>query len=300
MNEPMKRTMKTLQQMNADGCVMTDAEFVEKRLPERKQDAHKGDFGRVLILAGSIGYTGAPALAANAALRSGAGLIFVGVPEVVYPIVAAKLDEPMVFPLPCDRDGCMSKKAIPQILSRLSNCDACLIGPGLGRGKDILKIVSAVLVNAKCPVIVDADGINALEGHIDVLGQASCPVILTPHEGEFARLGGELTCGRYAAAKKVAERTGTTVLLKGHRTLIVCKEASYLNTTGNPGMATGGSGDALAGILLAFLGQGIAPAEAAACAAWVHGAVGDFCAAASGQYAMTPTDMIANLSEFLK
>lgn len=300
MNEPMKRMMNTMQQMRADGCVMTNADIVDGLLPERKADAHKGDFGRVLILSGSIGYTGAPALAANAALRSGAGLIFAGVPEAVYPIVAVKLDEPMVFPLPCDGEGKMSRKAIPEILRRLEHCDACLIGPGLGRSRDILKIVMAVLSNAQCPVIVDADGINALEGHIDVLGQASCPVILTPHEGEFIRLGGDLSDGRYVAAKKMAARTGATVLLKGHRTLVVGKDASYLNTTGNPGMATGGSGDVLAGILLAFLGQGLAPAEAAAAAAWVHGAVGDFCAAASGQYAMTPTDMIANLSEFLK
>lgn len=300
MNETMERSMKSMQQMHADGCIITSEAYVSELLPKRDADAHKGDFGRVLILAGAVGYTGAPVLAANAALRSGAGLIFVGVPEAVYPIVAAKLDEPMVFPLPCDSDGCLSRHAIPEILRRLEHCDACLIGPGLGRGKHILKIVAAVLTAAKCPVIVDADGINALEGHIDVLGQAACPVILTPHEGEFARLGGDLSEGRYLAAKKLSEQTGATVLLKGHRTVIVGQSKAFLNTTGNPGMATGGSGDVLAGILLSFLGQGLAPVEAAAAAAWLHGAVGDLCAGTTGEYALTPTDIIANLSEFLK
>lgn len=300
MNETMKRSMKSMQEMRADNCVMTSAELFDSLLPVRDKNAHKGDFGRVLILAGSVGYTGAPALAANAALRSGAGLIFVGVPEAVYPIVASKLDEPMVFPLPCDKDGMLHSRAIPEILKRLETCDACLIGPGLGRGRHILKIVSAVLSKAKCPVILDADGINALQGHIVLLGQASCPVIVTPHEGEFVRLGGDLSEGRYLGAKKMALLCGVTVLLKGHRTVIAGGEESYLNTTGNPGMATGGSGDVLAGILLSFLGQGLAPAKAAAAAAWLHGAAGDFCAAASGEYALTPTDIIANLSEFLK
>ena len=300
MKDNTGRLVNSLRQMHADGCVTADAGFVDGLLPVRDKNAHKGDFGRVLIVAGSIGYTGAPALAANAALRTGAGLIYVFVPQAVYPIVAAKLDEPMVFPLPCDRQGGLRKKSIPTLLRRLDDCDACLIGPGLGRGKDIFPIVTAVLTHAKCPVIVDADGINALEGHIDVLGQAACPVILTPHEGEFARLGGVLSEGRYVGAKRLSEQTGATVLLKGHRTVTVGQGEAYLNTTGNPGMATGGSGDVLAGILLALLGQGLPPVRAAAAAAWLHGAVGDFCAGATGEYALAPTDLIANLSQFLK
>lgn len=300
MNPSMQQSLKSLQQMHADGCVVTTAEMFEQWLPKRKRNSHKGDYGKVLILAGSIGYTGAPALAANAALRSGAGLIFVGVPEAVYPIIAAKLDEPMVFPLPCDSNGVLTKQAIPEILRRLEKCDACLIGPGLGKSNHMFKIISAVLQHAKCPVIVDADGINALEGHIDVLGQASCPVILTPHDNEFKRLGGDLSEGRYLAAKALSAQSGATVLLKGHRTVIVGKDGAYLNTTGNPGMATGGSGDVLAGILLSFLGQGLPTEKAAAAAAWLHGSAGDFCAEVTGEYALTPTDIIANLSEFMK
>jgi NAD(P)H-hydrate epimerase len=301
MNEKLYAALRRMQQLRNDGCVITSEDLVDGLLPKRNPNAHKGDFGRVLIVAGSVGYTGAPVLAANAALRSGAGLIFTGVPEAVYPIVAQKLDEPMVFPLSCDGAGRLNTRAIPELVRRLENCDACLVGPGLGGSPAILDVVSAVLTHAKCPVILDADGINCLEGHIDVLGQASCPVVLTPHDGEFRRLGGDPSPeNRYESAKALARTWGVTVLLKGHRTLIVSPEKTYLNTTGNPGMATGGSGDVLAGILLALLGQGAAPTEAAAAAAWLHGAVGDYCAEAWGQQGMTPTDMIANLHLFLK
>ena len=301
MLSKMNAALKRMQALHRDGCVFTSEALLDSLLPKRNPNAHKGDFGRVLIVAGSVGYTGAPVLAANAALRSGAGLIFTGVPEAVYPIIAQKLDEPMVIPLSCDEDGRLNTRAVPELVRRLENCDACLVGPGLGRSPAILDVVSAVLTHAKCPVILDADGINCLEGNIDVLGQASCPVILTPHDGEFRRLGGDPSpAARYESAKNLARTWGVIVLLKGHRTLIVSTEKSYLNATGNPGMATGGSGDVLAGILLALLGQGAAPTEAAAAAAWLHGAVGDYCAEAWGERGMTPTDMISNLHIFLK
>ena len=301
MLSKMSAALKRMQQLRKDGCVITSAALLDQVLPKRDRNAHKGNFGRVLIVAGAVGYTGAPVLAANAALRTGAGLIFTGVPEAVYPIVAQKLDEPMVFPLPCDEAGQLSTQAIPELLRRLENCDACLVGPGLGRSPAMLDVVAAVLRHAKCPVILDADGINCLEGNIDVLGQASCPVIVTPHDGEFQRLGGDPSPAlRYESAKGLARTWGVTILLKGHRTLIVGPEKTYLNATGNPGMATGGSGDVLAGILLALLGQGAAPAEAAAAAAWLHGTVGDYCAEVWGECGMTPTDMIANLHLYLK
>ena len=299
--EKLSAALRRMQQLAADGAVLMKEELVDSWLPERDPNAHKGDFGRVLIVAGSVGYTGAPVLAANAALRSGAGLIFVGVPEAVYPIVAQKLDEPMVFPLACDGEGRLNTRAIPELVRRLETCDACLVGPGLGRSPAILDVVAAVLTHARCPVILDADGINCLEGNIDILEQAKVPVVLTPHDGEFRRLGGDpAPAVRYAEARALAARTGATVLLKGHRTLIVSPKAAYLNTTGNPGMATGGSGDVLAGILLALIGQGLDPTRAAAAAAWLHGAVGDYCAAVWGEYGMTPTDMIVNLPQFLK
>ena len=203
----------------ADISVM-DTERLCGWLPRRARETHKGDFGRILLLCGAVGYTGAPALAAMGAARSGAGLIFVGVPEPVYPIVAGKLLEPMVFPL-LAQGGMLAETAVPEILARLSGCDACLIGCGLGRSAGTFAAVQAVLANAACPVVVDADGINVLEGHIDVLRGAACPVVLTPHDGEYRRLMGRLPGeDRVGAAAALAEKTGATVLLKGHRTAI--------------------------------------------------------------------------------
>ena len=301
MNEKQRAALKRMSRLHADGVVIPSEDWVDRLLPKRDPNAHKGNFGRVLILGGSVGYTGAPVLAANAALRAGAGLIFVGVPEAVYSIVAQKLDEPMVFPLACDEAGRLNTRAIPKLVSRLELCDACLVGPGLGRSPAILDVVEAVLTHAKCPVVLDADGINALEGHIDSLGQARCPVILTPHDGEFRRLGGDPAPDRrYDSARDLAQTWGCTVVLKGHRTLTITSDRVWLNPTGNPGMATGGSGDVLGGILLALLGQGLESGPAAAAAAWLHGAVGDYCAQAWGEYGMTPTDMIACLHLFLK
>ncbi len=268
-------------------------------LPDRPREAHKGDFGRILLLCGSRGYTGAAALAAMGALRSGAGLVFLGVPENIYPIVAGKLLEPVVFPLP-DREGRLSEAALPEILDRLKNMDAVLMGPGMGQSEDVFRTVKCVLENAACPVVLDADGINVLAGHKNLLRGRKAPVIVTPHDGEFARLHGPVSRDRLQSAVELARETGTIVLLKGHRTLITDGTTVYRNTTGNPGMAVGGSGDVLAGILVSLLGQGLAPLEAAACAAWLHGAAGDFCAERIGEYGMLPSDMLEALPRQMK
>ena len=268
-------------------------------LPTRDCNAHKGNFGRILLLCGSRGYTGAAYLAAMGALRSGAGLVFLGVPESIYAIEAVKLNEAIVFPLP-DKDGKLSAEAIPEILERLPRMDAVLIGCGLGQSADTFAVVQAVLENAECPVVVDADGINLLSGHKDILRGRRFPTILTPHDGEFSRLGGVIGADRMASAEALARELGCIVLLKGHRTCITDGVCGYLNNTGNPGMAVGGSGDLLAGIIVSLLGQGIRSLEAAACGAWLHGAAGDLCAAEIGQYGMLPTDMLERLPRLMK
>ena len=270
-----------------------------KWLPRRRRESHKGDYGRLLLLCGSVGYTGAPVLAAQAAVRSGAGLVFSCVPEAVYLIVAGRLLEPMVVPLPSE-DGKFSAAAIPEVLARLERCDACLIGCGMGESPAGLALVKAALAQAHCPVVLDADGINVLAGHIDVLRGAACPVIVTPHEGEFRRLFGAYTGSRLAAAKEFYAQTGATLLLKGHRSLIVGADGCYVNRCGNPGMATGGSGDVLAGIVTALLGQGLSPTRAAAAAAWLHGTAGDLCAAELGEYGMLPSDLLLRLPRLLR
>lgn len=274
-------------------------ELVLSLLPDRNPWGHKGNFGKLLLLCGSRGYTGAAFFAAMGALRSGAGLVFLGVPESIYGIEAVKLNEPVIFPLP-DAGGRLSADAVPEILTRLPQMDAVLVGPGLGQSEGTLAVVREVLENAQCPVVVDADGINVLSAHRDLLRGRKLPTILTPHDGEFARLGGVIGEDRMAAAAALAEELGCVVLLKGHETCITDGTDGYLNPTGNPGMAVGGSGDVLAGVITALLGTGLPPLEAAACGAWLHGAAGDRCAAELGQYGMLPTDMLSALPRLMK
>ena len=286
-------------------AMVLEAVQIRQLLPVRPRFSHKGDFGRVLLVCGSVGFTGAAALAARAALRTGAGLITVATPRQVWPIVAAKLDEPMVMPMAEDKAGRLSLQAAPALVQLLAKADACLIGPGLGRSEELDALVAALVGEARCPVVLDADGINAMAGHIDRLREAACPLILTPHDGEFLRLspGAALPPAdfdtRADRAMMLARRLGAVVLLKGYRTAITAGTRLYRNETGNPGMATGGSGDVLAGMLVSLLGQGLAPLEAAAAAAWLHGAAGDRCAAERGEYGMTPSDLIDAASRLL-
>ena len=268
-------------------------------LPDRKPDSHKGDYGRVLLLCGSVGYTGAAALAAMGALRSGAGLVFLGVPESIYAIEAVKLTEAIVFPLP-EKNGKLSVLSIPGILQRLPQMDAVLIGPGLGQSEDTFAVTKAVLQHAVCPVILDADGINVLAPHRDILRERCYPTILTPHAGEFSRIWNGAEQDRVSAAVAFSRSTGCILLLKGHETVITDGNDCYVNHTGNPGMAVGGSGDVLAGMIASLIGQGIEPLTAAACGAWLHGAAGDLCAEQIGQYGMLPSDMVEVLPRLLK
>ena len=274
-------------------------EQVLSALPDRDENAHKGNFGKILLLCGSEGFTGAAALAAMGALRCGAGLVYLGVPRSIYAIEAVKLTEPIVFPLP-EQDGKLSRDALPGILGMLDSMDAVLIGPGLGQSEGTRAVIQAVLEAAKCPVVLDADGINGICRHRDILRERHYPTILTPHAGEFQRLGGEIGGDRLTSAQRFAREYGCILLLKGHHTVITDGIESYVNQTGNPGMAVGGSGDVLAGMIAGLLGQGLSPLNAAACGAWLHGSAGDLCAEKMGQYAMLPTDMLEVLGRLLK
>ena len=272
---------------------------IARLLPKRDENAHKGDFGRVLLLCGSRGYTGAAYFAAMGALRTGAGLVYLGVPESIYAIEAVKLNEPVVFPLP-EQGGRLSEAAVPEILEKIPRMDAVLIGPGLGLGQGSFAVLKAVLTHAACPVVVDADGITLLVPHMDILRGREAPTILTPHDGEFTRLFGPVGEDRMAFARAAALESRGIMLLKGHRTCVTDGIREYRNTTGNPGMAVGGSGDVLAGVLVSLLGQGLEPLEAAACAAWLHGKAGDLCAGELGEYGMLPTDLLDFLPRLLK
>ena len=268
-------------------------------LPDRAEVAHKGDFGRILLLCGSRGYTGAAWFAAMGALRSGAGLVYLGVPESIYEIEAVKLNEPIVFPL-ADQDGKLSVDAAETIAAILPNMDAVLIGPGLGISQGTSEIVKYVLQNFQGPVVLDADGINVLPKHMNILRERQSPTILTPHPGEFSRIFDEDFLDRQNAAMKFSRENHCILVLKGHNTVITDGKDCYINPTGNPGMAVGGSGDVLAGIIVSFLGQGITPLLAAACGAYLHGAAGDLCVKEIGQYGMLPSDLVEVLPRLLK
>lgn len=275
-----------------------EAAFAREALPVRKTDGHKGTFGKVLVVGGSVGYTGAPYLTAEAAVRSGSGLVFLGVPESIWEVEAIKCVSAMPFPLP-DKNGMLSNKALRRVEEKLGGCNVLALGPGLGRCARTETLVRDLLRTEK-PVVLDADGINALEGHIDVLDARRGRVtILTPHDGEFARIGGNLSHGdRIRAAREFAVEHGCILVLKGHRTVTATPEGNVLvNTTGNSGLAKGGSGDVLTGLIASLLAQGATPVQAAAGGVWMHGRAGDLAAARLTAYAMSPADVIESLPE---
>ena len=258
------------------------------RLPKRPRDSHKSHYGKLLILGGAVGYTGAVSLCARAAVRSGAGLVYVGVPEEIYPIIAVKLDEPMPFPI--QRPLCYDA-----VEEKLRSCTVCVIGPGMGRSDDTIAFVQAVLASSQIPTVVDADGLFAVKDRLDLLRGK----VITPHAGEFARLGGSVTGDPVTDAKAFADAHHCTVVLKGHETVVAFPGGNvYLCPVGNPGMATGGSGDVLAGIIGGLLGQ-LPHEQAVLYGVLLHGGAGDLCAETLGEYSMTPSDIIEALPKVM-
>lgn len=273
--------------------------FVRRSLPRRDPEGHKGTFGKVLCVCGSVGYTGAPIFAGRGAVRTGSGLVFLAVPESVWPVAAVKSDEAMPFPMP-EAEGRLSLLAEEPIRRRAESCDAVLIGCGLGRGWQTDALVRNLLTIEK-PLVLDADGLNALSGREELLQKRAAPTILTPHEGEFLRLGGGLSAGREAAAAAFSEKYGVYLVLKGHRTVVAAPDGRLaVNGTGNSGMAKGGSGDVLAGMIVSLLGQGCGTFDACCAAVWLHGRAGDLAAADKGERGMTPTDLLEQIPYAMK
>lgn len=279
-----------------------EPDFVRWALPPRRADGHKGTFGKLLIVGGAVGYTGAPYLTASAAVRTGCGLVYLGVPESIWPIEAAKCVSAMPFPLsektdlPTKRTA-LTEQALQQAEEKLAACDVLALGPGLGRAPQTEKLALALLKTEK-PVVLDADGINALSGHIDVLDARRGRVtILTPHDGEFARIGGDLSHGdRIRAARDFATAHGCVLVLKGHRTIVAAPEGNCLvNTTGSSALAKGGSGDVLTGAIASLLAQGAGAVQAAAAAVWLHGRAGELAEQTLTAYGVTPMDTANDL-----
>jgi NAD(P)H-hydrate epimerase len=265
-------------------------------IPPRKLDSNKGTFGHLFILAGSVGKTGAAVMAAQAASRSGAGLITVGVPESLNDVFEEKLTEEMTVPLPESGNRTLSLKALEKILEHLNGKTALAIGPGISTDPDTIKLISALLPKVKIPTLIDADGLNILSIDDEPLRKMKAPVMLTPHPGEMGRLLGvlarEVQADRPAAAIELAGEYNATVVLKGARTLVASPSGEFhINTTGNPGMATGGTGDVLTGVIGSLMAQGIPMVDAAKAGVYVHGLAGDLAACVKGQAGMVAGDI---------
>ena len=283
-------------------CEFSVAEraFVKSRLVKRVPESNKGTYGKLLCVCGSRNMQGAAVLCTNAAVKSGAGLVISAFPDKAYNAIAPKITEALMLPLKDDKSGYLTFDAETAVLNVLKNCTAVAAGCGLGNTEATKRIITCILRQAKCPVIIDADGINAISSNINILKSAKVPVILTPHPGEMSRLTGksieEIQKNRIETAKSFAEEFGVTLLLKGCNTVIAFADGTvYINPTGNAGMAKGGSGDVLTGIIGAFLAQGMSAEDAVVCGAYIHGACGDETAKKFSLTGMTPTLMIDRL-----
>ncbi|HEU5116649.1 MAG TPA: NAD(P)H-hydrate dehydratase, partial [Isosphaeraceae bacterium] len=274
------------------------------RLPSRSSDAHKGQFGSILVVAGGRGMAGAAALVGASALRSGAGLVRVACPVEVQPTVASFEPSYMTYPLAIDEDGLISYARARSDLERcLEKADVVAVGPGLGQSEDLRKLVRWLVETVDRPAVVDADALNNLVDQDDVFTNLPAPRIITPHPGEFARLTGKTVAviqgDREASAAEFAARSAgnLVVVLKGQKTVVTDGQKVYVNGSGNPGMATGGSGDCLTGVIAALLGQKLSPFDASVLGTYAHGLAGDIAKDQNGEVGMIAGDIVDSLAD---
>ncbi len=272
---------------------------MSRLIPMRLSSANKGSCGRVSIIAGSKGMTGAAALSSLGALRSGAGLVTALTPSSEQPILAVKLTEAMTVPLPHE-NGVISATAADTVLESIQNADAVVFGPGLGKGRGILPLLERIITEFTKTLIIDADGINALSSNINILNRKKCSVILTPHPGEMSRLSGlsisEIQSARIKTAEDFADRFDVTVALKGEGTVVAARGGkTAVNPSGNCGMATGGTGDVLSGVVAALAAQGCTPYDSAVLGVYLHGLAGDIAAAEKGVHGLIASDLCGTL-----
>lgn len=300
---------------------LLEKRYISQLIPERPRYSHKGDYGHVLIVAGSKGKTGAAFMAAKACMRTGAGLVTVGVPESLADIVQSRVTEEMTLPLPDAGSGTLSSKASSVILRFFAErADVLCIGPGIGVSDETRKLLAELITSSRAPMVIDADGINSIED-IALFGKARAPVLLTPHPGEMARLLNKKASPpgrrsqkagarefrthveqeRIATALSFSQETGTYLLLKGVPTVLAEPGGrAYINPTGNPGMATGGTGDVLSGMVSSFMAQGLNPTDGAILGMYMHGLAGDIAADKMGEHSLIASDIIDSLPEAFK
>lgn len=287
---------KTMMAAGQSKIHLIDTAFVKNALPKLSKNSHKGTCGTALMLCGSYGMAGAALLSGKAALKSGAGLCRIILPDAIYPIVAAALPEAVYLPLPT-RSGTVDADAYPKIFDEAQKADAMCIGCGLKNTENTAALVTRLLKNNKTPLVIDADGINILSDNIDILPEITAPTVLTPHPGEMARLlhvsKEDIAKNRFMVAGALAQKFKMTVVLKGANTVVALPDGTlYVCMCGNPGMATGGSGDTLAGIITALMAGGMTPQNAAICGVQIHAMAGDIASARHSMHAMLPSDLI--------
>ena len=278
---------------------LPEPEDIAQLIPDRKFNDHKGRFGHLLILAGSPGKTGAAALCANAAMRTGAGLVTLGCPDRLMPVLEPMVVEPMTAGLPENQDGGLDASALDHIIALMEDKTSLAVGPGLGTAPGTCELVKSLLAIAPVPMVIDADGLNCIAKDVKILATAQTPVILTPHPGEMARLAGistqKVQANRMQTAKEFALTHGVICVLKGAQTLVACPDGTvFINPSGNPGMASGGMGDCLTGMIAAFLAQGLPPESAALAGTFIHGSCADLLAE-EHCFGFLATDMVAHI-----
>ncbi|ODM27492.1 bifunctional ADP-dependent (S)-NAD(P)H-hydrate dehydratase/NAD(P)H-hydrate epimerase [Clostridium sp. Bc-iso-3] len=282
-----------------------DEKTVSRLIPQRTGNSNKGDYGKVLVITGSRGMTGAGCLAGTASLRSGAGLLYLGVPRALYSIYECNLTEAITIPLEDENTGFLTEASIPELLGYMEKMDAVAIGPGLSTKEGVEVVVFSVVENCKVPLVVDADGLNLIAKDLSVLNKSKVPMVLTPHPGEMARLMGtsigEVQRNRVNAAKEFSEKWGVITVLKGSRTIVAAPDGRvFINPTGNSGMATGGTGDVLTGIIASFIGQGLSPVDAAVAGVYLHGLCGDRVANTKGEHGLVASDLTGEIPYAIK
>ena len=283
---------------------MTGRKF-KKAISPRRPKSHKGDYGHVLVLAGSLGLTGAAYLTCAACLLSGSGLVTLGIPKSLNSIMEVKLTEVMTKPLAETKDITLSDRALGQINKILPQFDALAIGPGLSRNPETQELIHKLLKSVTQPLVLDADGINALNGKVDLLHCLKSDLVMTPHLGEMSRLLNlkitEIENRRIKIAQAFAKKYKVVIVLKGHLTVVANRNGkTYVNHTGNPGMASGGCGDVLTGMIASFLGQGIDSFKAAKLGVYLHGLAADYVAEEKGEISLIATDILDKLPQVLK
>jgi len=273
---------------------MSDVQLPQ--LPVRRPESHKGDFGRVLVIAGSRGMVGAACLTAGSALRAGAGLVKLAVPESVWDVAATKLTCVMTAGFPDTADGMFAENAFEPLMEEIAWCDVVALGPGLGRAAETGRLVRRLVTDVKPPLVMDADGLFHLSGRLDRLDARKNPSVLTPHPGEMANLMGcdvaTVQADRSATASDFARKHGVVCVLKGAGTVVSDGRQTYVNTTGNPGMATGGTGDVLTGVIAGLIGQRLSLLEASVLGVHLHGLAGDLAADRYGFCGLIASDVL--------